>query len=1083
MFHPTDWRWPWRGAAVGAILFAVAVLIGCNRKYYRDSADVEASRMIFEKSNDPRWGFADLNVYGDPRSRFYDAYNRDRPPMPPDDATAHRYMHRVYHMKGFHKWHKDGDVNSVYNPFWEALLPTSGRFTADGKLILDLPTAVVLSRIHSPDYLRNIEEVYLSALDVAFERFNFDVQFFLTNNTFNNETGSLPVPVLGRLNNGVPNSQSIVDTRTRAFFNKNFAAGGQMVAGVANSMVWNFAGPNQSFATTLVNGTFIQPILKNGGKVIAMEQITRVERTLLSNLRAEAQFKQQFFREIAIGGNPDVNPQRIGGFQGGAGLTGFTGIGVGGFGGVGQGLNFGGSPGGAGVGASGAGAATGFAGGGEGIVGGYYGLVQRMQTIRNTEASLAAQLQSLGLLEANFAAGLIQLVQVDEFRQNIETERALLLRNSVALRDSLEVYLISTVGLPPWLPIHLDDSLTKTFQFIDPTLTELQNQTTAILNRSGELPERPNVASIENLRQATRAILDKVPSHVKSLVTELDDLRKSGGRLPQSATDQERKEYLEGIDVVQRTIDDLSARFEDLAKQIEKVAAINVPGREREATGDIVNVLRIMSTQLQEIALLQAGIRVDKIVIDPVELKPEEAFWIASHNRMDWMNRRTALVDQWRLVWFNANRLLAGLNIEINGSLGTNGNNPAHFRGPTGNMEAVLNFDAPITRKSERNLYRQSLIDYQRVRRNYIGFVDGVNLTIRSRLRQMTRLYENLEIQRRALAIAIRRVDQTLEDLNQPFEPTPPGQSPAQLGPTLAQNLLRALSDFRNTQDNFLSVWINYQAARISLLIDLGILQLDENGMWVDEPVDQAASRALAEAPLPRTRPDPCDDYLQRIESAYTLNIPPKGLAYLSGLHHRCWTTTPWLDVDIEQWIVESDLVDGPEWPVAELARQAAWYEVDVQPPYPPPQSRYRDRRVLAQWTHWWYNFWELQRYQKAQKQIGGKEAFQFNLRRVGELDQAGVPLAEISKQTGLDEPVVQAYVAAARRVDPQLVRTVPTRAITFAKPPTAVASNDADSAPRVKPTPSKVPVAAGLGKALRALPKVAGNDRSRTVK
>ena len=36
------------------------------------------------------------------------------------------------------------------------------------------------------------------------------------------------------------------------------------------------------------------------------------------------------------------------------------------------------------------------------------------------------------------------------------------------------------------------------------------------------------------------------------------------------------------------------------------------------------------------------------------------AFEVARANRLDWMNIRAALVDQWRLIQFNAMALLAG---------------------------------------------------------------------------------------------------------------------------------------------------------------------------------------------------------------------------------------------------------------------------------------------------------------------------------------------------------------------------------------------------------------------------------------
>jgi hypothetical protein len=114
----------------------------------------------------------------------------------------------------------------------------------------------------------------------------------------------------------------------------------------------------------------------------------------------------------------------------------------------------------------------------------------------------------------------------------------------------------------------------------------------------------------------------------------------------------------------------------------------------------------------------------------------------------------------------------------------------------------------------------------------------------------------NLEIQRRAVAIAIRRVDQTREALNQPVPPAAPGQLPSAFGPTSAQNLLFALSDLRNTQNALMSVWLNYHATRTQLYRELGIMQINEAGLWVDVPLSEAISNSLGGEELPPSVPE-----------------------------------------------------------------------------------------------------------------------------------------------------------------------------------------------------------------------------------
>jgi hypothetical protein len=238
------------------------------------------------------------------------------------------------------------------------------------------------------------------------------------------------------------------------------------------------------------------------------------------------------------------------------------------------------------------------------------------------------------------------------------------------------------------------------------------------------------------------------------------------------------------------------------------------------------------------------------VVVEPIDLNFDEAYEMAMTNRYDIMNGRASLVDTWRLIQFNADRLQSGLDVVFTGDMSTIGNNAAKFRAPTGRMSVSLQFDAPFTRLVERNNYRQSLIDYQRARRGFIQSLDGLSLGLRGLLRQMEELRVNLEIQRRAVAISIRRVDVTAEELQEPPAATGPGSGP-QFGPTSAMNSLTAVSDLRNTLNNFMSVWLVYYAGRMRLERELGIMQLDEDGAWVQSPVDSSSQFNDVNVPPP----------------------------------------------------------------------------------------------------------------------------------------------------------------------------------------------------------------------------------------
>lgn len=138
----------------------------------------------------------------------------------------------------------------------------------------------------------------------------------------------------------------------------------------------------------------------------------------------------------------------------------------------------------------------------------------------------------------------------------------------------------------------------------------------------------------------------------------------------------------------------------------------------------------------------------------------------------------------------------------------------------------------------------------------------------------------------------------------------------------------------------------------------------------------------------------------------------------------------PFLEADVEQWVVEAELAEPPGLPWMDLQRQAQFYEEDVQFPYPSPKTRFRDGRVFAQWTYWWYEFWPLHRALKSDRRIRNsirREDFMTNLKKVGDLVAAGECVEDISVKTGLEEPLVKAYLEAVRRGDLPVIQTIPT--------------------------------------------------------
>ena len=257
-----------RTAALLLPLLAGLALCGCTRKYWREQAHELSYNILESKYQDPYSAPPRIDVRPtDPRSRFADPYDPDRPPLPPDDPAANEYMRCVYGMKGYKKWNKFGNTATVENPNWldgyglsqEVVESNAGANALLPELRdLTLVDAVNLSYIHSRDYQLQLETVYLNALALTLERFRFNVQFFgLSNRRPSNDT----------FYESGPNGDSSFTSFTRAGVGQYLPTGGQWLVELANNTIWLVGGGDKNTTTSsVISDSLIQPLLGGGGK-------------------------------------------------------------------------------------------------------------------------------------------------------------------------------------------------------------------------------------------------------------------------------------------------------------------------------------------------------------------------------------------------------------------------------------------------------------------------------------------------------------------------------------------------------------------------------------------------------------------------------------------------------------------------------------------------------------------------------------------------------------------------------------------------------------------------------------------------
>ncbi|MDA9934848.1 hypothetical protein N9B88_03670 [Rubripirellula sp.] len=791
------------------LLFGVLV-VGCakSRQQFQRSADNEVYSAIAQRNGDPRWHTATFGIRMNPESRYFDPYNQNCPPSPEDDPTSHRYMHCVDGMKGWEHWGEYGVRSSLDNPGWQSSLGDFGTLNADGEYVLDLDSAVQLAYLHSPQNQNQLETLYLSALDVTRERFRLDTQFFGGLGVFYRHNGNV-IPaaiqfdgisgdyIIAEPFEGIEGNRITIGTgNSPVEMRRKYATAGELLVGFANSFVVEFTGDDVGLANSIANFTFIQPLLRGAGRDVALEQLTFSERNLLANLRAYSQYRQGFYTLVAIGDLGVSGPVRN---SRNTALSIFSGVG---------GVN------------------------------GFVGLLRQQQQIRNAEDNLKLQLQSLRRLEAFLETGTINLVQVEQFRQNIESERVSLLLLKNAYLRAFDNYKKNALGLPPDTPLGLDDTLIKQFQLIADDAVAVQDQISVQQIFMGELEDAVGIVELDGVVEQIGEISTQVGELIEAALQDIEKMHTDLPNRFEYLGDEQREALAVEVEALERDASKLESEYDAVADAISELQSQSASEAERNARllrQKATDTMAELKRLAQNAILVQARARLESVWITPIELDSGLAMNIALSNRLDFMNGRAALVDSWRLIAVSADALQSALNITSSGTVLTDRNDPLAFRASTANLRLGLEFDAPFTRLVERNAYREALINYQRNRRAFIQSHDALQVDLRVILREIKQLEESLEIQRRSVAIAIRRVDLTQAQLEAPGKPAQPGQRPPQLGPTAAINLISAQASLRDTQDRFLATWLSYYAAKMRLARELGVMTLDAEGRWLEE--------------------------------------------------------------------------------------------------------------------------------------------------------------------------------------------------------------------------------------------------------
>lgn len=299
------------------------------------------------------------------------------------------------------------------------------------------------------------------------------------------------------------------------------------------------------------------------------------------------------------------------------------------------------------------------------------------------------------------------------------------------------------------------------------------------------------------------------------------------GRLPEIQVDQAQQEELRARDRWLSAVSDYERRMDQLKITLGLPADARI---ELDGT-DLSRLTETMETWVreQEPDVTERDIAVGTDAEHPAQgerIAPDAAIRLAFERRLDMTIARGRVYDAQRAVTVAADALRISANLTGSAQagsrrgLGSAGMGDARLDPGDGMYTAGLAVDMPWSRTAERNAYRDSFIALERATRSVQDLEDQIKSEVRNALRVLVQARETMAIQARSVELAQRRVDSTELFL--------------QAGRAQIRDVLEAQEALVSARNALTSAVVTYRLAELELQRDVGVLEVDENGLWTE---------------------------------------------------------------------------------------------------------------------------------------------------------------------------------------------------------------------------------------------------------
>ncbi len=204
----------------------------------------------------------------------------------------------------------------------------------------------------------------------------------------------------------------------------------------------------------------------------------------------------------------------------------------------------------------------------------------------------------------------------------------------------------------------------------------------------------------------------------------------------------------------------------------------------------------------------------------PIRIDAASAVNVAHHNRLDLHIDRDQLDDAERNVRVSRNSLLPNLDMTLDFGLTDESVVPINNVAPNSWSTAVgFSLELPLDRKSERNDYRTALIQLDQSRRNLQRRLDEIERDVLNQLRELGQLGKRIQLQKDQIDREKRAVAVT--------------QIRYESGDADNRDLLDARQGLTDAQNALIDLRVQHFISSLRLRRTLGILFIDNKGMWL----------------------------------------------------------------------------------------------------------------------------------------------------------------------------------------------------------------------------------------------------------